>query len=109
MRFLGATPSWDNTPRSGNRASVFINSAPDRFRQLLTTAVRKTSDRFDGDERIVFINAWNEWAEGCHLEPDQRYGHAFLDACRTALASFGGPSPTARSDGWEASVPYRTR
>jgi lipopolysaccharide biosynthesis protein len=106
-RFLGATPSWDNTPRSGARATVFINSSPDRFRQMLTTAVRKTSDRFRGDEQIVFINAWNEWAEGCHLEPDQRYGHAFLEACKTALAGLGRRSRPAAMEGWESFVPYR--
>ena len=38
------------------------------------------------DEQIVFINAWNEWGEGCHLEPDVRHGRAFLEATRAALA-----------------------
>jgi lipopolysaccharide biosynthesis protein len=107
-RFLGATPSWDNTPRAGGRASVFINSSPDRFQSMLRTAVRKTSDRFAGEEQMVFINAWNEWAEGAHLEPDRRYGHAFLEACRTALAGFSRPSDPTALESWEASVPYRT-
>ena len=75
---------------------------------MLRTAVRKTSDRFSGDEQIVFINAWNEWGEGCHLEPDLRYGHAFLEACSTALAGFGRPSHAAQFESWEAAVPYRT-
>lgn len=106
-RFLGATPSWDNTARSGNRASVFVNSTPDLFRHWLTATIRKTERRFQGDEQIVFINAWNEWGEGCHLEPDRRHGHAFLEACRTALAAASelGPSEAAIAS-WEAAVPY---
>ncbi len=105
-RFLGVTPSWDNTPRMGKRASLFINSSPDLFRHWVTSAVCKTAQRFDGDEQIVFINAWNEWGEGCHLEPDLRYGHAFLQACKTALlAAKGGPAEEIEMS-WESAVPY---
>lgn len=86
-RFLGVTPSWDNAARMGKRASVFVNSSPDLFREWLAEVARRTIATFQADEQIVFINAWNEWAEGCHLEPDQRYGRTYLEACRTALAA----------------------
>jgi lipopolysaccharide biosynthesis protein len=86
-RFHGVTPSWDNTARMRKRASVFLNSSPELFGHWLTAIARSTVANFRGDEQVVFINAWNEWAEGCHLEPDRRYGHAFLDACKAALGA----------------------
>lgn len=86
--FRGVCPSWDNTARRKNRGTVFLNSSPALYRQWLENAIRDTQNRFEkSDERLVFINAWNEWAEGAHLEPDQRYGYAWLQATRDALIS----------------------
>jgi hypothetical protein len=78
-------PSWDNTARTGRRAHLGINSNPEAYRAWLETAVNRTRADTPGDERLVFINAWNEWGEGCHLEPDRRYGLAWLEATRAAL------------------------
>jgi lipopolysaccharide biosynthesis protein len=86
-RFHCVTPCWDNTARMGKRASVFLNSSPELFGHWLTEVGSRTVETLSGDEQVVFINAWNEWAEGCHLEPDRRYGHAYLEACKAALAS----------------------
>ncbi|TAE68959.1 MAG: tetratricopeptide repeat protein [Oscillatoriales cyanobacterium] len=83
--FPGAMPSWDNTARRGNTAHAFINSNPDTYEFWLRGAIEKTTQRNSGDERIVFINAWNEWAEGAHLEPDQKYGHSHLLVTSKAL------------------------
>jgi hypothetical protein len=79
------TPSWDNWARRNEGASVFLDSTPEKYREWLARVVDYTNERFLGEERLVFINAWNEWAEGNHLEPDQRFGHAYLEATKEAL------------------------
>ena len=69
--------AWDNTPRSGARGVVFRNPEPAVFARLLRAALGTVADKPD-DKQIVFLKSWNEWAEGNHLEPDLRYGHAYL-------------------------------
>jgi GT2 family glycosyltransferase/SAM-dependent methyltransferase len=86
-RFLGVMPSWDNTARRQNHSYVFEESTPGAFQAWLEVAIANTRQQYCGDERIVFINAWNEWAEGAHLEPDRRFGHAFLEAVKNAQES----------------------
>lgn len=77
-------PSWDNTARRHKNARVILNGTPENYEFWLARALRRTAKDFPDEDRLVFINAWNEWAEGCHLEPDCKYGHAFLDATRRA-------------------------
>jgi 2-polyprenyl-3-methyl-5-hydroxy-6-metoxy-1,4-benzoquinol methylase len=75
-------PSWDNTARVGKRALIVLDGNPENYERWLDGAAHRTvAERPPGD-RLVFINAWNEWAEGCHLEPDRRYGMAFLEATK---------------------------
>jgi lipopolysaccharide biosynthesis protein len=78
--FRSVFPSWDNTARTNERALIILNSTPDNYEYWLYEAIRKTQEDFPDQERLVFINAWNEWAEGCHLEPDRKYQRQFLDA-----------------------------
>jgi len=85
--FRGACPSWDNTARKKERGTVFAHSSPKLFERWLVNAFEDTAQRSeDIDQRLVFINAWNEWAEGAHLEPDHRYGYAWLESVRNAHA-----------------------
>ena len=85
--FRCVTPGFDNTPRRrGLQASILHQSNPEDFGRWLNHTIGWTCDHMQGDERIVFINAWNEWAEGNHLEPDQGFGHAFLEQIPRALA-----------------------
>lgn len=79
-------PNWDNTPRSGMRGIVFHNATPELFRGVLRKAIDRVADR-PKDERIVFLKAWNEWAEGNYVEPDQKWGHAWLEAIRAEVES----------------------
>lgn len=84
--FRGVMPGWDNTPRMQDRSRCFVNAEPANYARWLRAVVGQARATRTGDERIVFINAWNEWGEGCHLEPDVRHGRAFLDATARALA-----------------------
>lgn len=90
--FRCVNPSWDNTPRRGTRASVLVGSSPGKFVRWTINAIREARrTRTGGDDDLVFINAWNEWGEGAHLEPDRAYGYAWLESVRVALAATAPP------------------
>lgn len=85
--FRSACPAWDNTARRKNKGIIFIKNTPNLFQQWLQNAIRNTLESTSNeDEKLIFINAWNEWAEGAHLEPDAKYGYANLQAVRDALS-----------------------
>ena len=81
-------PNWDNTPRAERRGSVLHGSTPELFARHLREAVNCVARR-PPEDQIVFIKSWNEWAEGNYLEPDQRHGHAYLEAVRAILREEG--------------------
>jgi glycosyltransferase involved in cell wall biosynthesis len=84
--FRSVCPGWDNTARKKLKGTVFTNSNPEDYCSWLINAIADTKKRFTNkDEQLVFVNAWNEWAEGAHLEPDEKYGYAYLDATLKAL------------------------
>ena len=86
MQMRGVMPGWDNTPRRKSLAHLFQGHSPSIFGHWLKAAMRWTLARHRSpDERLLFINAWNEWGEGAYLEPDQRFGFAFLQATRDAV------------------------
>jgi len=87
--YRGVMPAWDNTPRRGTKAHILVHSSPETYETWLHEMVQR-SLKHSGQEPLVFINAWNEWAEGAYLEPDQQLGHARLMATRNALRR--GPS-----------------
>lgn len=78
-------PSWDNSARRNSGATVIQNNDSKLFEEWLVNATQRV-EHYSEDEQIVFINAWNEWAEGCHLEPDLKNGTRFLEAIARVFA-----------------------
>jgi len=83
---------WDNSPRIGAMGHLFHNFSIDLYERWLLKVFKRTIERYPEEERFVFINSWNEWAEGTYLEPDARFGHEYLRATKRAIAS---------AEGWE--------
>ena len=81
--FPGAFVDWDNTPRKGKRGSLVLNANPQKFKYYFKKLIRKTRDVCNKD--YIFIFAWNEWAEGGYLEPDEKYKDGYLRSIKEAL------------------------
>jgi lipopolysaccharide biosynthesis protein/SAM-dependent methyltransferase len=97
LEYRGVMPSWDNTPRKLERSISFYGATPELYAEWLRTAVDETCRSLGPENRLVFINAWNEWAEGAYLEPDRRRGYAYLSRTREVMAAFSS-STVAESE-----------
>jgi GT2 family glycosyltransferase len=86
-RYPAVFPSWDNTPRQPLKGTSFEGVSPEAFRVYVEEKIEEIRAFHMRDERLLFVNAWNEWAEGAHLEPDSGYGHRWLEALRDTLAA----------------------
>ncbi len=75
-----AFTDWDNTPRHKERGYLYQGVTPEKFKNYFKQLVENTKKYYDTD--MIFVFAWNEWAEGGYLEPDTNNGFAFLEAIR---------------------------
>lgn len=82
--YRAVMPMWDNTARRNNKGMIFENASPNLYKQWLKDVISEAKNK-DLEENIVFINAWNEWGEGTYLEPDKKYGYAYLQATKEAV------------------------
>jgi len=103
-RWPGVTPGFDNSARRRVEATILHGSSPSTYQRWLSDAIargaRSAALVDDGAGAMVFVNAWNEWGEGNHLEPDRRHGRAFLEATRAAIeASRPRSRPEVAVDG----------
>ena len=77
-------PQWDRSPRIGKEFGIYTNSTPDHFREHIEHALRVIDSKKD-EHKILFLRSWNEWAECNYVEPDERFGHGYLDAIRACI------------------------
>ncbi|MET0722824.1 MAG: glycoside hydrolase family 99-like domain-containing protein [Tardiphaga sp.] len=82
--FRAVCPSWDNEARRPGRGRTLVGASPQAYLEYLETSLKQTVAQAEPANRLVFINAWNEWGEGAHLEPDRRFGLGYLEATRMA-------------------------
>lgn len=92
----GVCPEWDNEARRPGRGLSFVGATPAAYHAWLRSACESALAFPDPGERIVFINAWNEWAEGAHLEPDRHHGYAWLVETARVVAELSDASAEAR-------------
>lgn len=92
QRFRCVTPSWDNTPRRKTHGVILTDSTPALYERWLRATIETSASEAAG-EPLVFVNAWNEWGEGAHLEPCRRWGRGYLEATRNALLATGSRDP----------------
>lgn len=86
LRFPCVTPGWDNTPRRPRTPAFIIrDSTPEQYERWVFDALMRENHDGGSSTQLLFVNAWNEWGEGCHLEPCERWGHAYLEAHHKAV------------------------
>ena len=84
--FQSLVPTWDNTARYGKNAYILHGSTPEKFQYWLEDVISSTQNNLTLDKQFIVINAWNEWAEGDHLEPDTKFGYSYLNCIGRALS-----------------------
>ena len=87
-QYPSVTPMWDNTPRRKTDAFILSDSSPEIYEGWLRDVIDKFKP-FSGEENFIFINAWNEWAEGNHLEPCIKWGTQYLEATKRVMSRNG--------------------
>lgn len=86
--YHGVFTGWDNTPRRGYNGFVFLNQSPELFQKYVEMIASHIEDQND----FLFINAWNEWAEGMYMEPSEEFGYRYLDAMAGAFSAKASPT-----------------
>lgn len=86
--FRSLVPTWDNTARYGSEAILLHRFTTPKFQEWLEHLIRYSVTELPADRRFVVVNAWNEWAEGAHLEPDTQFGYSYLNSIGRALCNY---------------------
>jgi hypothetical protein len=82
--FPTVMPNWDRSPRATSWDGIYVGATPEQFEKHLRQALELVKDK-NAEHRIIILKSWNEWGEGNYVEPDQEFGHGWLDAVKNAL------------------------
>lgn len=82
--FPTVMPNWDRSPRATSWDGIYVNATPKKFEEHISQALELVRDKAP-KHRIIILKSWNEWGEGNYVEPDQEFGHGWLDAVKNAL------------------------
>lgn len=82
--FPTVMPNWDRSPRATSWDGIYVNATPKKFEEHISQALELVRDKAP-EHRIIILKSWNEWGEGNYVEPDQEFGHGWLDAVKNAL------------------------
>lgn len=107
QQFPGVMPGWDNEARKPRRGTSFYGATPARYAAWLYGAAEQAQAIANPGERLVFINAWNEWAEGAILEPDRHFGYAFLVQTRRVVDAILAHQPMRNTT--DSAAPFASR
>lgn len=83
--YRAVSPMWDNTARKMNKGLILDGATPELYKQWLKDIIVETKNNKNLDDQLIFINAWNEWAEGTYLEPDLKWQYQYLEATKDAI------------------------
>lgn len=88
IRYPCIMPSWDNTSRRSSGATIYVNSSPEGYGKWAYQQLKKLGSNITPKQNLIFVNSWNEWAEGSQLEPDEFHGHGYLEEHANAIIRF---------------------
>lgn len=78
-------PGWDHSPRSKEKAIIYINNTPEAFYKHCKQALDSVREK---KNKIILLKSWNEWGEGNYMEPDIKNGKGFIMSLRKAIEEF---------------------
>lgn len=77
-------PQWDRTARVGKHEGIYVNATPKTFKKHIQQALEVIKNKSE-EHKILFLRSWNEWGEGNYVEPDDKYGHGWLNAIKETI------------------------
>ncbi|WML24559.1 glycoside hydrolase family 99-like domain-containing protein [Neobacillus sp. OS1-33] len=86
LTYPGAFVGWDNSPRRGQNGLMVKGSTPEKFGYYLEEQIKRSIS--SNNQEFLFINAWNEWAEGTYLEPDTKFGYRYLEEVKRIVEKY---------------------